>query len=311
VKRFLLAAALGLALAAASSKAADTAMMGNASAGQARRAAACGLGSYLAGLQYWWPRINTIRPYCAKMDADGKWIGAPVLANEVMAAGYHASDDAQYLAACPRDSWVSGYSGYTAAEGLQSVTQVTLACRNLVTGWMTNIQMPLRDGFAQAEWPMSYCDQSSVAVAAVGATHDDDLVLRFGLACSTTQPALRAQARLGTSSKVGAAIKPAPAPPAFRPTVPAERPAVAALSPQRTQLFAPPVNRDGTRLVACQTVGGVPCGQSPADAFCKAAGFAHALSFQNGMERVRAETLLGQKCVALECNVFNRIECGR
>ncbi len=48
-----------------------------------------------------------------------------------------------------------------------------------------------------------------------------------------------------------------------------------------------------------------------ADAFCKAQGYARALAFANGMEKVPAETLASQRCATLECNVFSKIECVR
>ncbi len=317
MKRLVPAAAVAASLLTAGgrSDAADTAKMGASQSGPLiPGGAACNLGQYLAGLAVFAsPQISNVQPLCGKMEPDGGWSGVPAMGSEVMAQGGGPAGrgEGRRDLFCPRDFWVWGYKGYTQTYGINAVTQLTLTCRNVKTGATTTVASPYVPGVSQLEWPASSCDQSSVSIGAYGTTHDSE-VIQFGLACATTQPALRAQRMLSAPGKMGAAaLFPTPAHKTlYRAGIAAGQP-TAAVRASNARTFAPPLNRDGTRLHACQVVGGLPCGQAPADAFCKAQGYARALAFANGMEKVPAETLAGQRCATLECNVFSKIECVR
>ncbi len=315
----LAAAVAGFALAVAvSAEAADTKLMGDSSSGPLTPSgAACPKGKYLAGVKpFWAPQINNMETLCGAMEADGAWSGIPTIGPEIMdpSARVAGAGQGQQDLFCPRDSWVWGYQGYSQTNGINSITQLSLSCRNVKTGAMTTVSTLIMPGVSQLQGPAAFCDESSVATGVYGSTHDGDII-QFGLRCGATQPALRftrmltskvdktqaAKAALATEPKVTNALKGGTISDRER----------SALVLKTSQVFAPPLTADGAHVFHCQIVGGMPCGQAPADAFCKLQSFTSARSFNTGLERVRAETLGGQKCTAHECDVFTRIECVR
>ncbi len=309
--------------------AANTAVMG--AKGVDAAGFICPAGGYLAGVDMNAnPMVSNVRPLCVAMASDGGWIGVPAIDFGQLMGNWIGTEVRHVELFCPRDFFVAGYKGSTHTYGINSVTQLTLTCRNVKTGAMATLASPSDGRVSQFEWPGASCDSKSVANGAFGSSHDGS-VIQFGLTCAMTKPAI-ASSKL-TTTKVEKGIVTSQY---FTPTkgvtiqkaavsefdtrrvavVPTPTPAVhasrsAALSIHPTQTFAPPLTKDGARLYGCQTVGGQPCGQAPADAFCKQQGFIRAKTFANGAERVRAETLAGQKCATVECNAFSRIECAR
>jgi len=296
-------------LVALGASAADTPKMGASQYGPLTPgSAACRAGQYLAGVNvYAAPQISNMGALCGDMESDGGWKGAPAIGPATLGVGATGGDVSRMDLFCPRDYWVWGYKGFSQTYGINGITQLTLTCRNVKTGATTALASPYVPGVSQLEWPAASCDQSSVATGVVGTTHDGDII-QLGLSCALTRPAVQHERLLSApvSAQVARFATPTPTP-SIR--VAASEKASAAVRAAMTQTFAPPTMAGGARLHACQTVGGQPCGQAVADAFCKAKGFARALAFTNGAEKVHSETIGGQRCLTLECNVFQKIEC--
>lgn len=212
--------------------------------------------------------------------------------------------------------------------------QLTLTCRNVKTGAKTQVATPVQTQIPQADWPYSACSPTEVAIGGFGKTNAGR-VIQFGLGCVLTEPSKRAALLRTSARNIGVLAVMPTATPNLKAQVLAPRGGLAAMLPTATPVpifkqgvavakpgrsmtslmmvapktFEPPLTKSGARLYACQTVGGQPCGQPIADAFCKEQGFARAQSFANGLSRLRGQTLAGQKCTTMLCNVFSKIDC--
>jgi hypothetical protein len=308
-----------LLLAATTAQAGRTAPMGTGAPGIETEEASitCPGGRYLAGLELdAEPQIYGVRAFCGAMSADGLWDGVPALVTEDTSftrayLGEGKASSHRILVSCPRDFFVAGYQGYTQVTGIHSITELTLTCLNVKTEATTTASTPYDNGLQQVQWPYVPCERAAVAIGAFGTVHLAE-VLEFGLACVRVGPAVSYGAKLTAPTTAAGGLGKAITPETsfFKPGI--ESGPSTALVPKpapAAETFAPPLTASGARLYACETVGGGICGRPVADAFCRQQSFVRAQSFKNGGERVAGETLAGERCAKLKCNVFTQIVC--
>ena len=155
--------------------------------------ATCPNKTYLAGFTVWYDSFSGLSPYCVAMAADGTWAGGAQIHLDIMMSEV-VGDGSRRDMFCPRDFYMFGFRGSTHVYGLNSITQLTVTCKNVKAGAVTTFSTPYPSGVSVTEWRGAQCTDDSVADGVFGYVHDARII-QFGLSCAQTQPAILAQAR--------------------------------------------------------------------------------------------------------------------
>ena len=167
-------------------RAATTDMMGFEKGTAA--SAMCPSGEYLAGVAFAYNNIVTgMTPYCVAMTQDGGWSGAARVHEELRMT--KPGDDVRTISLfCPRDNFLTSFTGWTAAYGIEPVIQLSVTCLNVKSGWQLSIDGPRTLQIEATEWAGGACDDNSVATGVVGRVRAPNIV-QFGFNCELTKPA--------------------------------------------------------------------------------------------------------------------------